>query len=141
MTSLTRKAARWKSPVVWVGVGMGVRKKRAHHAPTSPSCPSHGSPSYAGLLPAAIRDVAGDRKSVEEMQADHQTLVSYQTAIAAMQKLPPTDPLSWRFQASMHGTLGEDGANAAWSWCMHGNWWFLPWHRGYLYFFERIIRK
>src|SRR5207244_3970381 len=24
---------------------------------------------------------------------------------------------------------------------MHGNWWFLPWHRGYLYYFERIVRK
>jgi hypothetical protein len=24
--------------------------------------------------------------------------------------------------------------------CPHGNWWFLPWHRAYLYYFERILR-
>jgi len=97
-------------------------------------------PQTTKTLPPGV-SFPGTRESVADMQADHPTLVSYRTAIAAMQKLPPTDPLSWRFQASMHGTLGEDGANAAWSWCMHGNWWFLPWHRGYLYFFERIIRK
>ena len=37
--------------------------------------------------------------------------------------------------------MAGEGQNAAWGWCMHGNWWFLPWHRGYLYFFERIVRK
>ena len=25
--------------------------------------------------------------------------------------------------------------------CPHGNWWFLPWHRGYLGWFERICRE
>ena len=24
--------------------------------------------------------------------------------------------------------------------CQHGNWWFLPWHRMYLYYFEQILR-
>jgi hypothetical protein len=24
---------------------------------------------------------------------------------------------------------------------MHGNWWFLPWHRGYVYYLEKIVRK
>src|SRR5262249_50934876 len=24
--------------------------------------------------------------------------------------------------------------------CPHGNWWFLPWHRAYLHYFERILR-
>lgn len=25
--------------------------------------------------------------------------------------------------------------------CPHGNWFFLPWHRAYLYYFERVIKK
>ncbi len=74
------------------------------------------------------------------MPADHPVLNSYRKAIEAMQKRDLKDPLSWRFQANLHGSL-EDGINAGWDWCMHGNWWFLPWHRGYLYYFERIVRR
>jgi tyrosinase len=86
----------------------------------------------------------GTRESVAGMDADHPTLVSYRTAIEGMQKLgtqDPTNPLGWRFQANMHGAKNADGMNTGWRWCMHGNWWFLPWHRGYLYFFEKIVRK
>jgi tyrosinase len=25
--------------------------------------------------------------------------------------------------------------------CSHANWWFLPWHRGYIYYFEQILRE
>ncbi|MBX9792488.1 MAG: tyrosinase family protein [Pirellulales bacterium] len=25
--------------------------------------------------------------------------------------------------------------------CPHGNWWFLPWHRAYLYYFEQALRE
>lgn len=83
----------------------------------------------------------GVRQSVVGMAADHQVLASYRKAIEVMSQKAKTDPLSWQFQANMHGTDGGDGQNDGWRWCMHGNWWFLPWHRGYLYFFERIIRK
>ena len=57
-----------------------------------------------------------------------------------MQKLPKTNPLSWQFQANMHGTM-DNGNAGDWNWCMHANWWFLPWHRGYVYYFEKIVRK
>jgi hypothetical protein len=85
--------------------------------------------------------VQGIRENIAGMDADHPVLISYRKAIDAMKKLPATDPLSWQFQANMHGALKADGANEGWRWCMHGNWWFLPWHRGYLYFFEKIVRK
>ncbi|MDB5309116.1 MAG: tyrosinase [Gemmataceae bacterium] len=88
--------------------------------------------------------VQGTRESVAGMDTDHPTLVSYRTAIEAMKKLDkddPTNPLGWRYQANMHGALKADGEKNGWKWCMHGNWWFLPWHRGYVYFFEKIVRK
>ncbi len=78
------------------------------------------------------------RENVANMEADHPALVSYRMAITAMKKRPAEDPLSWTFQANMHGTVKQ---NESWDWCMHKNWWFLPWHRGYVYYFERIIRK
>ena len=59
-----------------------------------------------------------------------QTLENYGKAVTAMLKLPATDPSNWYHQALVH-TLD----------CPHGNWWFLPWHRGYIGWFEQICRK
>jgi tyrosinase len=83
----------------------------------------------------------GTRQNVAYLRADDPVLVSYRKAVAAMKKLPPDNPLSWQFQANMHGVPTVGANNDAWRWCMHGNWWFLPWHRGYLYHFEKIVRK
>lgn len=57
-------------------------------------------------------------------------LESYKKAITRMLKLPPTDPRNWYRHAFIH-TLD----------CPHGNWWFPPWHRGYLGWFEVICRE
>jgi hypothetical protein len=47
-----------------------------------------------------------------------------------MLQLPPSDPRNWYRIALIH-TLD----------CPHGNWWFLPWHRGFLGYFEQICRQ
>jgi tyrosinase len=57
-------------------------------------------------------------------------LRSYKRAIRAMLALPPDDPRNWYRQALIH-TLD----------CPHGNWWFLPWHRAYIGWFEQICRE
>lgn len=57
-------------------------------------------------------------------------LASYQKGFKAMLELPPSHPLNWYRHTLIH-TLD----------CPHGNWWFLPWHRGYVGWFEKIIRK
>jgi tyrosinase len=57
-------------------------------------------------------------------------LKSYAKAVRAMLALPPSDPRNWYRQAIIH-TLD----------CPHGNWWFLPWHRGYLGWFEQVCRE
>lgn len=58
----------------------------------------------------------------------------------------PTDPRSWRYQAAIHGHLDVPEEDAftdprLWTNCRHGSWFFLPWHRLYLYYFERIIQE
>jgi tyrosinase-like protein len=68
-----------------------------------------------------------------------------------MQSRPETDPTSWLYQANIHGfpAPGEDSACAAptsvpriaWASCQHGSFFFLAWHRMYLYYFERILRQ
>lgn len=61
-------------------------------------------------------------------------------------------PLSWRYQAAMHQYVRARDPNAQasdlplpsdlgtfWTQCEHFNWFFLPWHRMYLHFFEMIL--
>ena len=56
-------------------------------------------------------------------------LDSYAIAITKLLQLPPTDPRNFYRNAFVH-TLD----------CPHGNWWFLPWHRGYLGWWEQTVR-
>jgi hypothetical protein len=68
---------------------------------------------------------------------------SYITGIQGMQALngtTPLDPRSWNYQAAIHGTTMA-GMMVAWNTCQHGTNYFWSWHRMYLYWFERIVRK
>jgi hypothetical protein len=59
----------------------------------------------------------------------------------------PNDPTGWTYQANMHSTLMSSGmcpmgdaSNPLWDQCQHYSDLFFPWHRMYLYYFERILR-
>ena len=80
------------------------------------------------------------RRNLGGMDASDPILLSYRKAIAAMKALPTANPLSWDYQAAIHGTT-LPGSHTAWNTCEHGTHFFWSWHRMYLYWFERIIRK
>lgn len=84
-------------------------------------------------------------------------LAALRKGVLAMKKRKPSDPLSWWFQAAVHGEPKEMVAEwmktdpdvakvdqaKFWNQCpRHGensaN--FLPWHRGYTHYFEQILR-
>src|SRR6185295_19732517 len=81
------------------------------------------------------------------------TLKWYALAVRKMRERPLTDATSWRYQAAMHeydrdadplAVEGEALPPAAeqdtfWNQCQHFSWFFLPWHRMYLGFFEQIV--
>jgi tyrosinase len=84
------------------------------------------------------------RRSVWDLQADatwQPIPLAYARAVRVMQARPITDPTSWRFQAAVHGSFSAPPAGSQWSTCQHRSWYFLPWHRMYLHFFERIVRS
>jgi len=81
------------------------------------------------------------RKDIASLSATDSVIVSYRRAIRAMMALPTTNPLSWAYQAAIHGTTLPGPPQPAWNTCTHGSYYFWPWHRMYLYWFERIIRK
>lgn len=85
------------------------------------------------------------------------TLHWYAIGVRAARQRPFPDRTSWRFLAGMHawhgglwqllGYLqpgealpGPADVQTYLTKCQHGSWYFLPWHRGYLSAFERIIR-
>ena len=78
------------------------------------------------------------RKNVYSLTAAE--ITSIKTGIAAMKALPLTNPTSWTYQAAIHGTTLANNL-PAWKSCQHGTQFFLSWHRMYLYYFERILRK
>src|SRR5262249_19091158 len=80
------------------------------------------------------------RRNLGGMDASDPILVSYRAAIKAMKALDYHNPLSWDYQAAIHGTLRPDNLSQ-WNMCEHGTQFFWSWHRMYLYWFERIIRK
>ena len=72
----------------------------------------------------------------------HPTLLAYGQAVRAMQALPITDPRSWAYQSAIHGLAGTaPPPGAPWNECQHATWFFLPWHRMYLFQFEQIVRS
>jgi polyphenol oxidase len=81
------------------------------------------------------------RKSAFDLSVDE--VARFKAAVAALRKLSqddPLDPRGWLNQAHVHcwycgGPQGDSGVE------IHGSWNFMPWHRAYLYFFERILAK
>ncbi len=72
----------------------------------------------------------------------HPITVNYALGVRAMQALPISDPRSWQYQSAIHGThLAGTPAGAPWNQCQHATWFFLPWHRMYLFHFENILRS
>ena len=100
-----------------------------------------GSQMFLGI-PALANYAAGPavRRNASTMAASDPILRGYRTAILAMRKLPDTNPCSWFYQAAIHGTT--DPRNLpSWNTCHMDPQFFWAWHRMYLYWFERIVRK
>ena len=70
------------------------------------------------------------RRNIANLAANDPIIQTYKDAVSAMKALPASDGRNWSKQAEIHNNH-----------CVHGNWWFLPWHRAYLFYFEAICRK
>jgi tyrosinase len=77
------------------------------------------------------------RKNVASLSETEVTTLRH--GIAVMKARATSDPTSWAYQADIHGTT-EEPSQVAWATCQHGSYYFLSWHRMYLYYFERILR-
>jgi tyrosinase len=80
------------------------------------------------------------RREINSLSDDQ--LSALRAGIAMMKARDPSDPTSWLFQANIHGTrdAAPDAFADVWATCQHGTFFFLSWHRMYLYYFDRILR-
>lgn len=90
---------------------------------TSTAASAQGGPASA---PAPV--LARVRRDVTTPAAAA-NLAKYRNAVSQLIALPPSDPRQWNNLAQQH----QDH-------CPHSNWWFLPWHRAYLFYFERVCQ-
>jgi hypothetical protein len=87
------------------------------------------------------------RTSWQDFASDAQRLESFKRGVQVMQQRSadnPSDPRGWRFQANVHETTDSPATgdeHLLWGTCEHASSFFLPWHRGYLFFFEEILRE
>ncbi len=100
-----------------------------------------GSQLFLGV-PALADYAVGPtvRRNASSMAATDPILRGYRRAIRAMRALPDTNPCSWFYQAAIHGTTDPRNLQS-WNTCHIDPLFFWAWHRMYLYFFERIVRK
>ena len=80
------------------------------------------------------------RRDVWSLDPWDEALVWYARAVDRMQQRPRSDPTSWQYQAAIHGLNPWGQDPDFWDQCQHQTWHFLPWHRGYLNWFEDIVR-
>lgn len=89
--------------------------------------------------------VRQDIWKLEESGPWHPVTLAYARAIRVMQERAASDPTSWVYQASVHEIPREENpGDTEDPWrgqCQHQSWFFLPWHRLYLAYFERILRS
>lgn len=115
------------------------------------ACEPAGKPTETTPPPAQpgtppVGAVVHVRKEIHQLTAAE--VDAYRKGVALMQQRAPTDPTSWIYQANIHGfptssaicAVTSGPPQPAWSTCTHGNFFFLAWHRMYLYYFEQILR-
>jgi hypothetical protein len=79
------------------------------------------------------------RRAVSDLAPNGPAITAIRDGVAEMKSRPASNPTSWRFQANIHGTF-DTPTQPTWNRCQHGSFFFLSWHRMYIYFFERILR-
>ncbi|KAG8078187.1 hypothetical protein GUJ93_ZPchr0007g5030 [Zizania palustris] len=119
-----------------------------------PTLPANALPPYQCCPPMPTSDPVDfrlpdpseplrTRRPAHVAGADY--MAKYERAIALMKALPRSDPRSFYQQANVHcayctGAYRQVGYPEL-SVQIHFSWFFFPFHRAYIYFFERIAGK
>ncbi len=90
--------------------------------------------TFSGTVPGIGAFAAAPlrvRRSVNNMALDDPDLSTYRDFVGLMRNNPQTQSVSWLGFANQHGDANN------FKFCPHGDWYFLPWHRGYVDMYEK----
>ena len=82
------------------------------------------------------RDIWG----LSEADPWHPIIEAYALGVRELQQPGRREPVTWSYQAAIHALPQGQAGDRFLNQCQHFCWFFLPWHRLYLYYFERIVR-
>jgi tyrosinase len=88
--------------------------------------------AFAATVPG-LRALAAPlrvRRSVNKMALDDPDLATYRDFVGLMRSKSPQERVSWVGFANQHGDKDD------FKYCPHGDWYFLPWHRGFVEMYE-----
>ena len=113
-------------------------------AQLGPTVPEHCVPPIPPGQPSAFTPVANApmrvRKSAFELSdPEIDKLKSAYQALRNLAQQSPDDPRNWYHQGQVHCWYCSGALDGLWGQEIHGSWWFLPWHRSYLFFHEQIL--
>src|SRR5882672_8754797 len=80
------------------------------------------------------------RREVRSLPPGDETLAAYGRAVKILRERPDGHPTSWAYQAAIHGSEIKP-SQKLWNQCKHRSWYFVAWHRMFVYYFELIVRK
>ncbi|PIG90444.1 tyrosinase family protein [Gloeocapsopsis sp. IPPAS B-1203] len=82
------------------------------------------------------------RENIATFMQSPAKIAALREGVRVMQTRSSSNPRSWIYQANMHGIPSNESRRlTAWGTCNHGSFFFFPWHRMYLYYFEQILRQ
>uniref|UniRef100_A0ABD1WHF9 Polyphenol oxidase A1 n=1 Tax=Forsythia ovata TaxID=205694 RepID=A0ABD1WHF9_9LAMI len=107
-------------------------------------CPPPVDPSRVkDFFPSAT--TVNIRKPAHSFEVGSDYYKKYTSAIIKMKNLSPSDPRNFRQQANVHCANCDEGYTQSGSpklfYSVHNSWLFFPWHRWYVYFFEKICQN
>lgn len=98
---------------------------------------------FAGGVARTRQDIWG----LSRIDPWHPTIAWYEYAFRVLRTTTDvSDPLSLEAIANIHGTNLDPASWPSevgpqdWNACQHFSWYFLPWHRMYLHYYETILR-
>jgi len=108
--------------------------------PPTKCCP----PKYSNIIDFKFpRPRRTPRVRPAAQYVDDTYVAKYKKALSKMKALPPDDPRSFTQQANVHCAYCNDAYHQVGfpkiDYKVHDSWLFFPFHRWYLYFYERIL--
>jgi polyphenol oxidase len=133
----SRRSFLRKAGVLSAGAGLAPWAARASE-PVDCAGPKP-PPKAIDFTPDTKRSIVERPNAFSLTASQKASLVKAYTKLRDLTTKSPNDPRGWLQQGNKHCWQCGGGSDGKMGEEIHGSWLFFPWHRGFLYFHERIL--